>query len=542
MYHNAQQDNLEENAAYLFVIGGFSQAPTIQGDMPRGKAVGYIFNNGSLFNDGRLVAHELGHGLFALEHTFATGYGVPQGSTNNLMDYVNNDFLASWQWKIINNPGFVWNFLEGDEDGMVVRSIDVLNSFVLLRQCYLYQLSITNITVSSRTLQKSTKFFEYTIKDYLTIKYNQSGNFSNISFTKNDALGTNGKNVYQIKLGDFGEINCLSEEDRNAIYDFLINKDKHNKVFGNKILTLSNKEYTLQSIYSDSEKLKVDILKSGETITETDKLILNVPLIQWQLGWYYAAAFYNNWLTSGGDIAEDEKLTTWLQSWNVYKTRISEFETEFNKHTNKSLTEKQTKNYYAINSIFDLGMTDPQTNIYIMSDLQNLVKDTVSIQTNYLLQWNADDRKYTNFAKTTIAANEDAKTFSAWLASFGSVSIQHCFGGIVTLNDSKRTVIDVSDMYIYIRDGFDFSGDNQPLGEWDNNIFSPKKPNIAALTWLNFEGSFNDLYLTNSKLNEFRNKFGIGKNFNIYLKPIKIENIFNKIIINKENNEITYQK
>jgi hypothetical protein len=43
---------------------------------------------------------------------------VPQGSTNNLMDYVNNDFLASWQWKIINNPGFVWNFLEGDEDAM----------------------------------------------------------------------------------------------------------------------------------------------------------------------------------------------------------------------------------------------------------------------------------------------------------------------------------------------------------------------------------------------------------------------------------------
>jgi predicted chitinase len=37
------------------------------------------------------------------------------------MDYVNNDFLASWQWKIINNPGFVWNFLEGDEDAMAKK-------------------------------------------------------------------------------------------------------------------------------------------------------------------------------------------------------------------------------------------------------------------------------------------------------------------------------------------------------------------------------------------------------------------------------------
>ncbi len=80
MYHNKNADEIANNsgAAYLFVIGGFDTDPTVQGDMPRGKSVGYIFDNSSSFRDGRLVAHELGHGLFTLQHTFAGEYGVPQ--------------------------------------------------------------------------------------------------------------------------------------------------------------------------------------------------------------------------------------------------------------------------------------------------------------------------------------------------------------------------------------------------------------------------------------------------------------------------------
>jgi hypothetical protein len=98
--------------------------------------------------------------------------------------------------------------------------------------------------------------------------------------------------------------------------------------------------------------------------------------------------------------------------------------------------------------------------------------------------------------------------------------------------------------HIYIRDGFDFSGDNQPLGEWDNNIFSPKKPSISATSYKldDWDIISNLNYLSNDKLNEFRNKYAIGKDFKLFLKPILIDNLFNKIIINKETNEITYKK
>ena len=155
------------------------------------------------------------------------------------------------------------------------------------------------------------------------------------------------------------------------------------------------------------------------------------------------------------------------------------------------------KKYSAVNSALDLAIDNPQTNIYIMSDLQKLVTDTVLVKPNYNLQWDANERKYSNFAITTIAANEDAASFSAWLASFGSVSIQHCFGGIVALNNNKETVINISEMYVYIKDGFQFAEKNQPLGKWKNDILFPEKPTISVSTWLFNED--NDLYLTNNK-------------------------------------------
>ncbi|MFA6780540.1 MAG: hypothetical protein WCU80_12285 [Paludibacteraceae bacterium] len=122
MYYAENSENLETGTAYIFVID-FAENPNVQGDMPRGKSVGYIFDNSSSFADGRLVAHELGYGLYGLQHTFSPEYGVSQGTTNNLMDYTanNDDFLAAWQWKIINNPMIVWNFLEGDEDAMAKK-------------------------------------------------------------------------------------------------------------------------------------------------------------------------------------------------------------------------------------------------------------------------------------------------------------------------------------------------------------------------------------------------------------------------------------
>jgi len=104
---------LKSGTVYLFALEK-ANVKGVQGDMPRDKRNGYIF--GDEINNARLIAHELGHGAFTLEHTF--NYGVAEKSTDNLMDYSTGSFLTCWQWYIAHNQRFVWSFMENDEDAM----------------------------------------------------------------------------------------------------------------------------------------------------------------------------------------------------------------------------------------------------------------------------------------------------------------------------------------------------------------------------------------------------------------------------------------
>nr|MCR5496750.1 hypothetical protein [Paludibacteraceae bacterium] len=111
--------NMDKKAAYLFLVN-HAEAPyeSVEGDMPRNQSVGYIFmNNNKKLDDGHVVAHEIGHGVYKFQHT--KDYGLPEKSTDNLMDYNNGDFLAHYQWRVMQDSVmFVWKVLQDDEDGL----------------------------------------------------------------------------------------------------------------------------------------------------------------------------------------------------------------------------------------------------------------------------------------------------------------------------------------------------------------------------------------------------------------------------------------
>lgn len=80
----------------------------LQGDMPRNSRFGYLFAGNSPRVDNtfaRTIAHETGHGLFTLQHTFDSEYGSEdsRGRTGNLMDYATGTTLGAFQWNIIAN-------------------------------------------------------------------------------------------------------------------------------------------------------------------------------------------------------------------------------------------------------------------------------------------------------------------------------------------------------------------------------------------------------------------------------------------------------
>lgn len=96
----------------------------LQGDMPRAKQMGYLFGEPS----ARTVAHELMHGVFKLEHTFSSTYGVARGSTTNLMDYPpaggqGGATLIKHQWDYLFSSGVVIGIFEKEEDGAYIAQI-----------------------------------------------------------------------------------------------------------------------------------------------------------------------------------------------------------------------------------------------------------------------------------------------------------------------------------------------------------------------------------------------------------------------------------
>lgn len=113
-----KDNSLTPETFYLFVVSN-PKSKTKAGYMPRKKQAGFIFIDklGSEDNAVKTIAHELAHGAFRLAHTFSEYPALPQGSTDNLMDYGTGARLYKYQWDLVHNPEAVLGLFEGDEEG-----------------------------------------------------------------------------------------------------------------------------------------------------------------------------------------------------------------------------------------------------------------------------------------------------------------------------------------------------------------------------------------------------------------------------------------
>lgn len=106
------------DAHYLFMVHSFDD-PNEVGYMVRGRGMGFIkATQADVLNT---IAHELGHGIGALEHTWKQN-GPQKDSTSNLMDYgtVAGNLIRE-QWRELRDMDFMPSFLDGEEDGSYVQ-------------------------------------------------------------------------------------------------------------------------------------------------------------------------------------------------------------------------------------------------------------------------------------------------------------------------------------------------------------------------------------------------------------------------------------
>ncbi|MEJ1222649.1 fibronectin type III domain-containing protein [Sediminicola sp. 1XM1-17] len=112
------------NAYYLFVFDSIVKTTkSIGGFMPLQRQFGFVFNGDlTVAEEGKddlatTIAHELGHGVFALQHPF-TEYGSAQGATDWLMDYKDDaSLLPHMHWAQLHNPALKFYVFQDEEDG-----------------------------------------------------------------------------------------------------------------------------------------------------------------------------------------------------------------------------------------------------------------------------------------------------------------------------------------------------------------------------------------------------------------------------------------
>ncbi|AYN03304.1 fibronectin type III domain-containing protein [Flavobacterium sp. 140616W15] len=88
-------------SSYVLFVTDKASSTGQQGYMRLNGQFGYVFKSGL----AKTPAHELGHGIFKLEHPFER-YKTSESGTDFLMDYSSGTVLNHLDWKQINDPAF----------------------------------------------------------------------------------------------------------------------------------------------------------------------------------------------------------------------------------------------------------------------------------------------------------------------------------------------------------------------------------------------------------------------------------------------------
>lgn len=124
--YSAEQQKINDqyqgaDNSYVLFITDKASSTKQQGYMRLNGRFGYVFKSGL----AKTAAHELGHGIFKLEHPFEL-YKTTEKATDLLMDYSEGTVLNHQDWKQINDPGFRLYAFQSQASGQQVDKDFVL--------------------------------------------------------------------------------------------------------------------------------------------------------------------------------------------------------------------------------------------------------------------------------------------------------------------------------------------------------------------------------------------------------------------------------
>ena len=195
---------------YVIVLGSeFSNTKGIAGFMPLQRQFGFVFqkyaNSGEEAKGtiAKTVAHEIGHGIFALQHPFSQ-YDTPESSTDWLMDYSASTGLPHTHWSQMHDPTIRFYVFQDEEDGELAGEVWFTPDW---RPIVINGTSTISYTTSSSRVKGTLPGFKIAGKTY-TALFSPTGSFVNYH--------ENGKSD-----GDVYDILPISESDLSGKDVFL---------------------------------------------------------------------------------------------------------------------------------------------------------------------------------------------------------------------------------------------------------------------------------------------------------------------------------
>ena len=478
---------IDPEASYLFVLlySGQGEDRNYTGFMPLNKQFGYLFRRdfGSFEEFAVAAAHELAHGRLSLRHPFDKSLGLPEGSVaDNLMDYRHGRELAKWQWDVIHDPGIVLRVFERDEDAAKVNE----DGFKVQEALRIIRLILTKeADYRFRNLNVLAKNIQIGNNKYQKIKINTVSSADEGSNSPNMISFEN----LNIELSDKVE----AEKMRDFLYG--IEKDIYGK--SDKKVVLNGEEITLDVISRRMEEILLNLLNRHkyDQLTYAQKVIMNIPIIQWKLGYYYGAAFMYCWF-SGENRGEAKDIT----GAGNYKVRLDDKNFSelflsspfFQDHLKKTINEIENGDLYNVSTslkclanIKSAIVSDRNINIMIPSNYEE--PDKKSIDYGSFLYSHAVSFYNTLDLPNNTVIDDD------FAYAIGSFAILVSMEGKLEVLGSDAGIVMISNLFYRLWDSFDFVGD-QTLGNWNGDVFDATKVSLVFTNVSVNNKDFRDFY------------------------------------------------
>ncbi|QYS89498.1 hypothetical protein [Flavobacterium davisii] len=359
----------DKNQYYIFVTSGIKPSRPISGFMPRHSQCGFVFgaqkgdDAKAASNITDIIAHELGHGVFELQHPWEEfNTGSKNSNTPWLMDYTSGTKLAYVHWQRISHPKFGVYALDSSEQGELAEGLWFTTNWIAFKgkPDFIPVVEISSDlrpegTIRKIFVKKENAYYEYDPQkgDY----YKEGRPLKIDTSTKLSDSSTNAVYLYKYEGG------CGKDKYYKSTYNVVISKKgdvagllknlKPEAVFGCESPSFDNLKETGKEIFAQN-KIKVP---------EKDlQILIEIASIGDKIGKSNYSSYVKKIRNDGNLFWSDVNKTTPYSTENLINTLTSL------KKFSEAIQRLKSFNYKTIDEL----VTDVDTNFKITKGSDNI--------------------------------------------------------------------------------------------------------------------------------------------------------------------------